>query len=370
MRRAWQVSAVVGLALAAASLPGAAGAAGPAVIYGCTPAPADCTGWYRTPVTLRWFPDAAAVNVTGCDTRTFTQDTGPAGSVQTCSVQLVIDGPTTSVTVPVHFDATPPQVTGAVPDRPPDAAGWYNRAVAVAFAGADGGAGVAGCTSVTYAGPDTAAGSITGTCTDRAGNTSTPLAFALRYDATPPSIEAAAADTGNGFARLRWRAAPDAVAIEVARAPATAGAAVTTIYRGAGAAFRDAGLRNGVRYRYTVTAFDAAGNGASRTLVAIPRAGLWGPRRGARVRRPPRLRWARVSRARYYNVQLFRGSRKVLSAWPAGTSLRLHRAWRHAGSRRRLAPGRYRWYVWPGLGRRSAHRYGRLLGRSSFVVVR
>jgi hypothetical protein len=29
----------------------------------------------------------------------------------------------------------------------------------------------------------------------------------------------------------------------------------------------------------------------------------------------------------------------------------------------------YRWFVWPGFGRRSAHRYGALIGTRRFVVV-
>jgi hypothetical protein len=94
------------------------------------------------------------------------------------------------------------------------------------------------------------------------------------------------------------------------------------------------------------------------------------PPRGERVREPPVLRWKRVRRATYYNVQLYRRHRKILSRWPRRSSLRLQRQWRYKGTRRRLAPGRYRWYVWPGYGRRSAKRYGRLLGKSTFTVVR
>ena len=36
----------------------------------------------------------------------------------------------------------------------------------------------------------------------------------------------------------------------------------------------------------------------------------------------------------------------------------------------RLTPGHYRWYVWPGLGSRADHRYGALIGHSSFSIVR
>jgi hypothetical protein len=84
--------------------------------------------------------------------------------------------------------------------------------------------------------------------------------------------------------------------------------------------------------------------------------------------RPPVLRWTRARHARYYNVQLHRAGRKILSAWPARPRYRLHRRWSFAGNLRRLAPGRYVWYVWPGYGRRSAARYGDLIGRSAFRV--
>ena len=34
----------------------------------------------------------------------------------------------------------------------------------------------------------------------------------------------------------------------------------------------------------------------------------------------------------------------------------------------RLASGPYTWFVWPGRGSRNAHRYGPLIGHSTFVV--
>jgi hypothetical protein len=82
------------------------------------------------------------------------------------------------------------------------------------------------------------------------------------------------------------------------------------------------------------------------------------------------LRWTRVRRARYYNVQLYRGARKVLSAWPARPRYQIKRRWSYAGKRHRLTPGRYVWYVWPGYGPRSKAKYGDLLGRRPFRLVR
>ena len=52
------------------------------------------------------------------------------------------------------------------------------------------------------------------------------------------------------------------------------------------------------------------------------------------------LRWTKVRGARYYNVQLLRDGRKLLSAWPGRPRFKLERAWRFNGHRFRLKPGR------------------------------
>jgi hypothetical protein len=82
----------------------------------------------------------------------------------------------------------------------------------------------------------------------------------------------------------------------------------------------------------------------------------------------PRLEWRSVPGARYYNVQLFRGHRKILSAWPVGTHLKLRASWTFKGRRYRLTPGRYNWYAWPGFGSRSEHRYGRMITHKGFTI--
>jgi hypothetical protein len=82
------------------------------------------------------------------------------------------------------------------------------------------------------------------------------------------------------------------------------------------------------------------------------------------------LRWSAVPKASYYNVQLFRDGKKILTLWPTDSTLRVPSAWTFAGTAFRLTPGVYRWYVWPGFGPRSANRYGKLLGTRRFVVIR
>lgn len=48
--------------------------------------------------------------------------------------------------------------------------------------------------------------------------------------------------------------------------------------------------------------------------------------------------------------------------------MQLPARWTYNGRRYRLTDGRYRWYVFPGYGRRADKRFGKLLGSSSFVV--
>jgi hypothetical protein len=139
------------------------------------------------------------------------------------------------------------------------------------------------------------------------------------------------------------------------------------VFDGTASSFTDRGLTVGRRYAYTVEAVDAAGNATTAAVHVTPER-LLGPPAQARVTAPPVLRWHAIARASYYNVQLFRGGRKVLSAWPRRARYHLRRAWSFGGRHHRLAPGRYRWYVWPGYGPRARNRYGRLLGQRAFVV--
>ena len=74
--------------------------------------------------------------------------------------------------------------------RDPDGNGWYTKPVAFSFSGDGGPSGIASCTSGTYGGPDGGAVTISGTCTDGAGN-SASSSLTIKYDATPPEVTAA-----------------------------------------------------------------------------------------------------------------------------------------------------------------------------------
>jgi hypothetical protein len=83
----------------------------------------------------------------------------------------------------------------------------------------------------------------------------------------------------------------------------------------------------------------------------------------------PILRWGRVPGADYYNVQVFRGSKRIYSAWPTMHQVGLTAAWRWSGHEFRLTPGQYRWYVWAGYGSRKLAHY-RAIGSARFKMPR
>jgi hypothetical protein len=330
----------------------------------------DCSGWHTADVRVTWdWEPKPETETSGCDTTTLDTDSTPAGFSEGCLVKW--DSVTLQATVIIRVDKTPPIITGAVPARPPDHSGWWTHPVDFTFVASDISSGVAGCDTVNYPGPDGAGVHVSGSCRDVAGN-SAIATQPLNYDATAPTVGGLAILRDGASALLVWQTSPDVVRNEVVRSLATDGAASTQVYSGSTPAFSDLMLSRDVIYRYTVTAFDEAGNSASTTAISNP-AGVQQlasstlrPADGARLSRPPLLRWKRARRASYYNVQLFRGGRKILSAWPKRNYLALRRSWRYGGERRRLTRGWYRWYVWPGRGSRAERNYGKLIGSSRF----
>jgi hypothetical protein len=394
-------------------------------------------------VTIDWTvlpsgPEGATV-LAGCVDKTFTADTPGTGTSEFCRAED--GGVESSISLRIRHDGTPPVVTGGSPARAADAGGWYNHGVLLTFKGTDLTSGIATCTSTTYGGPDTAAASVTGTCTDNAGNVSNPLAYGLKFDATGPEIASLAPERGPDFggwynrpvrfdvagsdalsglaecpsvfysgpdgeaARVnaacgdragntstrsfllpfdasapvidrfkaaagdrridvRWNRPADASSVELFRSPGRGKATESVVHSGPGKAFRDRKVRNGKRYTYRLRLADAAGNVSVRSVSTKAGPRLIAPAQGAQrsPKHPPLLRWTPVRRAGYYNLQLFRGGRKILSAWPVKTRFRLKREWVYAGRRHRLSKGTYEWYVWPGYGARSERRFGRLIG--------
>jgi hypothetical protein len=142
------------------------------------------------------------------------------------------------------------------------------------------------------------------------------------------------------------------------------------VFRGTASSFVDKRITAGVEYVYTLRAVDQAGNeSAEETVVGLPKVlTLRNLPYVPRAAPKPILRWDSVKGARYYNVQLFRGAKRVLAAWPGTHQLGVPAAWKWDGRSYRLRPGHYHWYVWAGFGPRAFARY-RTVGSAEFIVA-
>jgi hypothetical protein len=179
----------------------------------------------------------------------------------------------------------------------------------------------------------------------------------------PPVAELRAV-AGDHRVRLVWK---NPTGIGLQRIEVRRGSAQLLVYRGRGTEFIDTHVFNGRTYKYSVAVFDdLSRTSPAAGVFALPHGKLVTPRDGTRVRGAPLLRWLPRARATYYNVQLYRNGKKVLSRWPAGPRLQLRTQWRYRGRLYRLRDGRYVWYVFPGFGKKTANRYGNVLGHSTF----
>ena len=128
--------------------------------------PPDVNGWYNHPVAAS-FIGRSFSGIASCTAPvTYSGPDSPsAGLDSSCTDNA---GKTASAN-PIAYDATPPSVS-ALPSRQPDHNGWYNHPVTFAFGGTDATSGIAGCSTVTYSGPASGSATVTGSCSDRAGN--------------------------------------------------------------------------------------------------------------------------------------------------------------------------------------------------------
>jgi hypothetical protein len=266
--------------------------------------------------------------------------------------------------------------TAAVSSGPPALSN--NRSATIAFSAdepssfqcqLDGGSFLPCSSPASYHGLGDGAHTFAVRATDAVGNSSTSSSYGWTIDATAPettlgsrprsgTTTVSATFTFSANEAVRFECKLDATAFASCVSPRSY-----------------AGLRRSA-HSFEVRAIDAAGNADATpavhrwTIAAAPRrakaaSALLAPRPGARVTSPPLLLWRRVPRASFYNVQLYRGRVKVLSAWPTRPRLQLRARWTYRGRQRKLSAGTYRWYVWPAS---SANRYGRLLGQSTFRV--
>ena len=327
----------------------------------------DSNGWYTSPVGVSFSGDGGPSGISSCTSGTYSgPDSGDAKVTGSCTDGA---GNVGSTTVSIHYDGAAPTVTPQV-ERPPDVDGWYNHPVKVAYTGQDGGSGVTECSPpVTYSGPDGNPAKLVGQCRDAVGHLSDPVSVELRYDHTKPARPVVKARRTAGGITVSWTS-PGVVRTEVRRSPGGKGKKPAVVYSGNALRLVDRSAHSPSRYWYEVRVYDQAGNVASRTLAVQPSGGILLPVGGAVLHKAPLVRWVPVAKARFYNVQLWRGKKKLLTTWPSETRFRLNDTWTFGERKQHLQDGKYQVFVWPAFGTLATPRYGKLVGRVDFVVKR
>ena len=149
-----------------------------------TPA-ANAFGWNNSDVTVSFSGTDALSGIDFCSAaQTFGEGAGQSASGTCTDKAGNVSDP--AVVLNINVDKTAPTISGA-PDRAPNANGWYNADVTVSFTCNDALSGVNTCTAPVTLG-EGAVQSVTGSVTDKAGNTASFTVSGLNIDNTAPSI--------------------------------------------------------------------------------------------------------------------------------------------------------------------------------------
>lgn len=159
----------------------------PTITFASRTAP-NAAGWNNSAVTVNWtcsdtLSGAVRLNVS----QTLSSEGANQSATGTC--MDVTGNSASNLQSGINIDLSAPSAVSGAPTTSPNGTGWYTAPVTVKFNGTDATSGIASCTSASYSGPDSAAATVSGSCTDQAGNTSPALASAsFRYDATAPML--------------------------------------------------------------------------------------------------------------------------------------------------------------------------------------
>jgi probable HAF family extracellular repeat protein len=156
--------------------------------------------WYVSDVEISWNisdPESTISSTSGCESVILSIDN--AGTTYTCSATSA--GGTTTSSVTVKRDATPPTATASVSGAQ-SANGWFNKDVTVSFSGSDAMSGGVSCDASVRLSTEGADQSITGYCYDAAGNQSeSATAEGINIDKSPPQVVVTSPANGATYAR-------------------------------------------------------------------------------------------------------------------------------------------------------------------------
>jgi hypothetical protein len=189
-------------------------------------------------------------------------------------------------------------------------------------------------------------------------------------DTEPPArVTGFRTRSGNGWVRLGWTKPGDLGYDHVLiRRKRAGGSSWKTLgIRRDVTSMVDREVRNDVAYTYAIRSVDKAGNRSAASLARGRPSRILSPQFDAVLLRAPLIDWVSIRHASYYNIQIWRNKRKILSAWPLKSAFQLHSSWTYGGKHYSLSADRYLVYVWPGYGSKASNDYGPLVGWSAFV---
>ena len=189
----------------------------------------------------------------------------------------------------------------------------------------------------------------------------------------PAAVKALSAKVAGHTVTLTWKNPADKdfdhVEITASERKPAARKAAKRVYSGKGTKATTT-LGAGQSRWFTVVAYDRVGNASAPATVhvTIAAASPFGPAPRATVHGKVQLHWPVVKGAKYYNVQLYAGKKRILVSWPAGHAVQLPKTKLKRGTK-------YTWYVWPASGKgqgalRQADRKERLHLRRVSVTPR
>jgi hypothetical protein len=163
-------------------------------VVACTPITSpNANGWYNTDVVVRGVATDALSGIAGVEIVALRNE--GAGQSATCQAVDKADNTGMATASNINIDKTSPQIT--VSRTPPNANGWNNTNVTVTFGCTDSLSGVASSSAPTTLSNESANQSVTGTCTDKAGNTATQVVSNINIDKTVPTITGAPTTSPN-----------------------------------------------------------------------------------------------------------------------------------------------------------------------------
>ncbi|HEX4965048.1 MAG TPA: Ig-like domain-containing protein [Thermoanaerobaculia bacterium] len=157
--------------------------------------PPNAAGWNSTDVTVTFTCADSGSGVAVCPAPVTVATEGANQVVSGSATDAAGTAATASVTL--NIDKTPPTITAAAAPAP-NAAGWYTGPVTVTFTCADALSGVASCQAPVTVSTEGASQVVSGTVTDKAGNSATAsVTVNVESPGSPPRITASASPAAN-----------------------------------------------------------------------------------------------------------------------------------------------------------------------------